>query len=451
MTEMLTCPQALQSCREHEPQIQAWAYLAAPQELMLDRQTGARPGALSGVAFGVKDVIDVAGMPTRSGSPATSSVPAELDATCVAQLREAGAAPIGKTVTAEFAYSSPGPTRNPHNPAHTPGGSSSGSAAAVAAGMVSMALGTQTGGSMIRPAAFCGVVGFKPTFGRVHRHGMDVLCDSLDTIGWFTQTVAQAARVANVLIPSEGQSAGCEPIAAGADCASQPFDPRGSDRAPLHRIAVLPCRSLVSVDDDAMRALNESVSRLQRAGMSVVQPSLDAELARLLTIQTAIMHAELARGLLPRLRASADAFSPRLRDVVTRGLTISYADYVGFQSERQRLATVWREQFDEVDIILTPSAPGVAPEGLNSTGSSVLNRVWSLLGWPCVHLPIRPSAQGLPLGVQCIALPDMDHQLLQWAAAWHPLLDQRDARLPRQQSFGIAEDGLSVLGGWRMA
>lgn len=379
--------------------IRAWVWLAGQPDLPppLDTQ-----GALAGVGFGVKDVIDVAGMPTRSGSPATSADPARWDATCVAQLRAAGAVPIGKTVTAEFAYASPGPTRNPVMPTHTPGGSSSGSAAAVAAGMVDVALGTQTGGSMIRPAAFCGVVGFKPTFGRVHRQGMSVLCDSLDTIGWFTGSVAQSQAVASVLLP-------------------QPAPDAAPVLAP--RVALLPCDAIGPLEASSRQALESCAARLREHGATVIAPDLDADLKSLLHIHTQIMHAELARGLLPLAHsAQAALMSPVLRDAVKRGLEVSYSDYVVLQQARQRLAQAWLHRFGDVDFIVTPSAPGAAPEGQQSTGSSLFNRVWSLLGWPALHLPTGHAESGLPVGVQWVARPDQDQALLATAAHWHALI-----------------------------
>ncbi|WP_438858228.1 amidase [Achromobacter spanius] len=381
--------------KDQDAAIQAWTWLAEPADTPAAADSR---NALAGAGFGVKDVIDVAGMPTLSGSLATSTEPARWDASCVAQLRAAGAIPIGKTVTAEFAYAAPGPTRNPKNALHTPGGSSSGSAAAVAAGMVDIALGTQTGGSMIRPAAFCGVVGFKPTFGRVHRQGMSVLCDSLDTIGWFSRTVAQSREVASVLLP-------------------QASPDHASTRAP--RVAMLACEAIGTLDAASRQALDDCAMRLREQGADLITPDVDADLKSLLHLHTQIMHAELARGLLPIARGSqAGLLSPVLRDAIKLGLNISYADYVQCQQARDRLSQDWLSRFGEIDVIISPSAPGPAPKGLQSTGSSVFNRVWSLLGWPALHLPTGQADNGLPVGVQWVARPDQDHALLAWAADW---------------------------------
>lgn len=386
---------ALARCRRIDRDIHAWAHLPGVGQARPPAHAG---GPLQGLAFGVKDVIDVSGMPTRSGSTAMPEAPRELDATCVAQLRDAGAVPIGKTVTAEFAYAFPGPTRNPRHAGHTPGGSSSGSAAAVAAGMVELALGTQTGGSIIRPAAFCGVVGFKPTFGRVHRQGMQVLCDTLDTIGWFTRSAEQARAIAGILL---GPS-------------------RASDNLPASpRVAMLPCRTLAKSSASAQDALAASAARLRETGAQVCEPDCDAELERLLFLHGEIMLAELARGLLPLLRARPGALSAVLLQAVERGLKTSYQDYVRHQQDRNELASRWRDAFGDTHLIVTLSAPSEAPAGLTSTGTSVFNRVWSLLGWPSIHLPTGKGADGLPVGIQCVALPDRDMALLDWACQLH--------------------------------
>lgn len=402
---MLSTCAALKRCKEIEPQIRAWVHLVEEPSLPAGID-GANN--LAGIAFGVKDVINVQGMPTRSGSMATPSVAVQLDATCVTQLRDAGAVPIGKTVTAEFAYTSPGPTRNPHNIDHTPGGSSSGSAAAVAAGMVSFALGTQTGGSIIRPAAFCGVIGFKPTFGRIHRHGMDVLCDSLDTIGWFSQCVEQSIAVASVLLASPK----------GVPLISKAHQG-------LPRIAILDCKAIAQISLEASTALDDCSAHLQHHGATILRPSLDSDLNTLLRIHTQIMHAELARGLLSRVRIHSEDISHALRNTIAIGLKVSYVDYVELQNSRRELENKWRSLFENVDIIMTPSALGEAPKGLDSTGSSVLNRMWTLLGWPCLHLPTSTSARGLPVGVQLIGQPDTDISLLNWASSLHPIIDKR--------------------------
>ncbi|WP_233236584.1 amidase [Bordetella sp. LUAb4] len=385
-----------------DAELHAFVWTAQAQ----DKLNAQAQGPLAGWTLGVKDVIDVAGMPTQAGSRALGDVPKTFDATCVAQLRAAGAVPVGKTVTAEFAFTTPGATRNPRNVDHTPGGSSSGSAAAVAAGLVDVALGTQTGGSMIRPAAYCGVVGFKPTFGRVHRGGMQVLCDSLDTVGWFTRTVAQSLEVAAVLTPDDDVSA--------------------AKQAPP-RVAILECTTLGTLSPAARDALSLCEARLVAAGAVIERPDLDGDIDTLTSLHATIMRYELARGLMPVVQAAEDRISVAARDVVRVGLAISYRTYVLAQRQRATLAARWLERFSEIDFILAPSAPGEAPLGLSTTGSSVFNRMWSLLGWPCLHLPTRTGAQGMPVGVQWIGKPDCDARLLQWARSFPQPLNESGA------------------------
>ncbi|AOB30861.1 hypothetical protein AKI39_09385 [Bordetella sp. H567] len=402
--------QALQAIAARDGEIQAFVWHVDPASLARDGDghgdRAGNGGVLRGMPFGVKDIIDVAGMPTRCGAQAMEGDLKVFDAACVAQLRDAGAVPVGKTVTAEFASTVPGATRNPHRPAHTPGGSSSGSAAAVGAGMVDMALGTQTGGSVIRPAAFCGVVGYKPTFGRVHRAGMQVLCESLDTIGWFTRTVAETIAVASVLMP------GAQPAAVAG-------------RGP--RVALLGCETLGRLSPAAQAALHDCISGLEAHGATIVRPDLDADMRVLLDVHAKVMRYEMARGMLPIVRTRAQRVSETMREAVRAGLAIDHDTYVGQQHLRARLASRWLAELADVDFIVAPSAPGEAPAGLASTGSSVFNRIWSLLGWPCLHLPTAAGELGLPVGVQWIGRPDTDAALLQWAAALHRHVDTRGA------------------------
>lgn len=390
----------LREIGRRDARLKAWAYL--PEGDPEPQAAPAQP--LAGLLFGVKDVIDVKGMPTGCGASLRQTPPSLFDASCVAQLRAAGAVPIGKTVTAEYAFTAPGPTRNPWNPAHTPGGSSSGSAAAVAAGMVPMALGTQTGGSIIRPAAFNGVVGFKPTFGYVHRAGMAVMCDTLDTIGWFTRDVDLAARVADVFLPG----------------------PSGHSPATSElRVAVLPCRGATPLSIDAGHTLEQAAAALQPHCRQMDWLHPDEDIGVLRSLHARIMRYELARGLLPVWRSEPEALSAATVDGIRQGLGLSPAEYGDMQAMRSGIQRRWDERFADYDFILTPSAPGEAPEGLATTGSSIFNCIWSLLGWPCIHLPCALSSRGLPMGVQCVGRPGRDALLLQLARRVHPVIDQR--------------------------
>lgn len=383
---------------EQDRALQAWVYLGdvSPHDQS--------PGPLDDLEFGVKDVIDVAGMPTRCGSPATSDAIATSDAACVGSLRAAGALPIGKTATAEFAHVTPGPTRNPVNEAHTPGGSSSGSAAAVAAGMVPFALGTQTGGSMIRPAAYCGVVGFKPTFGLVSRNGMRVMCPSLDVIGWHSRDVRLAARVADVLLPKGHVSL--------------------ESSRPL-RIGFMAAHPGYTLGQPAVRTLENARTDVEMLGHAVfaVRPPALAE--RLLEAHGIVMHYELSRSLRDLLQGSEQFLSPALREAIHRGAALPEELYSEELHFREAVAGTWDNDFGDVDLLLTSSVLGPAPLGLSHTGQSGFNKAWSLLGWPCVHLPTSADGCGLPMGVLLVARPGFDHDLLNWAEMLHPAIDRR--------------------------
>ncbi len=373
--------------------IQAWSWLADPTTCLSTHPEG----PLSGLTFGVKDVLDVQGMPTRYGAHFPNALPAERDAACVALLRRAGAIAVGKTVTAEFAYAAPGPTRNPLNLDHTPGGSSSGSAAAVAAGMVDFALGTQTGGSMMRPAAFTGVLGFKPSFAAVHRSGLFLLCDSLDTIGYFSRELSVLRQVASVL--------------QGLPEASTPIAPR---------IGVLDGKDLGPITPAALAALDQGCLHLEKQGAQVERLPADPQLKELLILQGQIMGYEMARSLLPVWQASPDALRPVTVQAIQRGLDLPAADYHAWQARRRQLQQEWQDRYGHFDALLTPAAPGPAPYGLDSTGSSILNRPWSLLGWPTLSLPAPEQNTPLPLGLQLIGLPHQDDALLDLASLLVP-------------------------------
>lgn len=388
----------LERIAEREPVIGAWACLAAEPALAAAREldAGAWRGPLHGLPLGVKDIIDTVDLPTAYGSPIYAGHRPAWDAACVAAARAAGGIVLGKTVTTEFATYHPGKTANPHNPAHTPGGSSSGSAAAVADGMVPLAYGTQTAGSVIRPAAFCGVVGFKPSFGLISRAGVKVLAGALDTIGVFARDVADAALFAGV----------CAGVDLGVPETSAP--PRiGLCRGP-HGDEAEPA---------ARAVLEDAAARLSAAGAGVVDCTLPAAFAALSTAQTEIMAWEAARAFEYETRHHADALSPKLKSLIAQGAAIP------FERHAANLAQAFecRRQFADVmrgcDALLTLSAAGEAPAGLAATGDPLFNRIWTLLGAPCVHLPIARGPRGLPLGVQMVGSESSDRATLA-AAAW---------------------------------
>lgn len=385
----------------NDGKIRAWSHVATfakCDELLSSASTG----PLTRIPFGVKDVIDVAGMPTRCGSRATSDRPAEFDACSVALLRRAGAVPIGKTVTAEYAFREPGPTCNPHDATHTPGGSSSGSAAAVAAKMVPLALGTQTGGSMIRPAAYCGVVGFKPSFGAVFRDGLKVTCESLDVIGWYAESLELAATVLEVLTPFKKRE---------VDLRSKPI-----------RIAIVESNPEHELEPAGLRALREAAERLRGSGIACATAESFDGSTELNEIHRTIMEYELARSLLPVVLRNREQLSPTLASTVDRGFTIPNEIYLERRARQEFLRSEWDRMFGDADLILTPSAPGTAPKGLASTGSSAFNKIWSVLGWPCVHLPTGTADNGLPIGVQLVGKFRSDDHLLGAAKVLHKIL-----------------------------
>jgi amidase len=354
-------------------------------------------GPLHGVPFAVKDVIDTADLPTAMGSPIWAGHRPRADAACVALARAAGGILLGKTVTAEMAYVTPGATTNPHHAGHTPGGSSSGSAAAVAAGMVPLALGTQTGGSVLRPAFFCGVVGFKPSFGAIPRAGMKLMADSLDTIGLFARGVEDAAAFAAVL-------------------AGEPPAPLPALDAPP-RLAL--CRTHLWDDAAAegREAVLDAAARLRLAGVEVREMVLPLDLSALMAARNTINDYEIARALAHEWTWHRDALSPRLAQAIQAGWGIPLAAY----RQAQRLAETARLSFaaamDGLDALLVPGAAGEAPAGLGHTGDSRFQGLWTLLHGPAIGLPTHRGPRGLPVGVQLVAPRHADATLLA-AAAW---------------------------------
>ncbi len=345
---------------------------------------------------GIKDVIDTADMPTEYNSPIYRGHRPRWDAACVALLRRAGCVILGKTVTTEFANNHPAKTRNPHKLTHTPGGSSSGSAAAVADFMVPLALGTQTGGSTIRPAVFCGVVGCKPSFNSINRAGLKFVAESLDTIGLFARSAEDAALGLHVLsgraLPDFKAMAGGKPRV-------------GLCRTPRWHEA----------DAATQAAIQGAAARLAQAGAKVGEFELPQGCAQLYGDQGKIMSYETARALAWEHTNHAGQLSDSLRPRIEEGWALSREAYDAARllarDCRRRLAG----QMRDYDFLITPGATGEAPATLTTTGNSVFNRVWTLLGVPCVTLPCGTGPNGLPLGVQLAGSYDGDTELLGWA------------------------------------
>jgi len=393
---------SMETIKRFESDVRAWAFVDTYESIARGVKSINTSGPLAGVPIGIKDVIDVAGMPTRHGSAAPPPHESPFDACCVGLLRAAGAIPIGKTVTAEYAFRHPGPTRNPHNLEHTPGGSSSGSAAAVAAGMVPAALATQTGSSIIRPAAFCGVVGFKPSFSSVLRDGMKMTCESLDVIGWYGRIVEDAIVLGKVLSTLETS-------------VERPHD---------HPLVAIP-RNLGLLDDTAQAALSDARHAFEWGGGQCMPWSLTAEAQLLMDAHHVIMAYELARSVAPVARQFSNDLSATLLDTMRIGLAIPGARYQEMRVVQSNFRNAWHHLFGAADFILSPSTPGVAPAGLNDTGTSTFNKIWSLLGWPSIHIPTGKAKNGLPIGVQLIGKWQSDFELLAWAQWFQGLLHKR--------------------------
>jgi Asp-tRNA(Asn)/Glu-tRNA(Gln) amidotransferase A subunit family amidase len=409
--------------RETDGQVEAWAFLdpdhARSQARAADewRLSGQPTGPLHGVPVGIKDIIDTADMPTENGSVLHAGRTPSRDATVVAMLRAAGAVAMGKTVTTEFATRAPGKTRNPHHPGHTPGGSSSGSAAAVAAAMVPLALGSQTGGSVIRPAAYCGVYGFKPTRGLIPRHGMLTLSQTLDHVGLFARTIEDIALAAESLSGYDERDPHSRPRA------QIPYRQVTAEEPPLPPMfAFVKTPRWDAVDADAREAFAELVEHL---GARVEELELSAA-EDAFEWHRVIMDAEMAVNLSREWDKGAAQLSPSLRARLERGREVRATDYLRAQAAIPALNDSFDELFTQrYDAIVTPAAAGTAPAGLASTGEPTFNTLWTLCGMPAINVPLMQGANGLPLGVQLVGRVHGDARLLR-TARW--LVSQLAAR-----------------------
>jgi Asp-tRNA(Asn)/Glu-tRNA(Gln) amidotransferase A subunit family amidase len=356
---------------------------------------------LYGIPVGVKDIIHVDGFPTKAGSRVPAEVLAGEQAQCITKLREAGALILGKTVTTEFAYFAAGETRNPHNYDHTPGGSSSGSAAGIAAGYCPLTIGTQTGGSVIRPAAFCGVVGFKPSYGRIPFHGVIASTTTFDTLGVFTQDVAGAALAASIMCD------GWQTVPA----------PRAAERLPVLGVPDGPY--LQRAQPEALKAYEAQLEVLQRAGYTIRHvPALD-DIEALERRQQRIVYAEMALAYGDWYAQYPECFHSTTVESIKAGKQISADELTALRTAqaqvRGELESLMRQ--NGIDLWVTPSAPGPAPEGLASTGSPIMNLPWMHAGFPAISLPAGRTAKGLPLGCQFVSPFWQDEDLLTWASA----------------------------------
>lgn len=357
--------------------------------------------ALYGVPVGVKDIFQVDGLPTRAGSDVPPATLAGPEAAVVSTLRDAGAIVLGKTVTTEFAYFDPGPTRNPHALSHTPGGSSSGSAAAVAAGLCPVALGTQTAGSTMRPAAFCGIMGFKPSLGRVSTAGVLPFSPAADHVGFFTQAVSGMQRVAEVVCPD------WRAVTPDAPVLGVPAGPY-----------------LDQADDTGRAAFNRQVDALERAGFEIrtveALPDIDAINDRhmdLITAEAALVHQS-------RYERHGDRYREHMVDLLERGREISTGRLAVARARQENLRERLAARMDEydIDVWISPAAPGPAPEGLADTGDPVMNLPWTHSGVPTASIPAG-MVDGRPVGLQCASRYGADEPLLAWSGMLADVFD----------------------------
>ena len=412
----LTSVDLVRSCLNRiealEPSIGAWTFLdpayALAQAEAADRKSksGAALGPLHGVPVGIKDIFDTADMPTENGTIVHAGRTPIEDAAAVALLRRAGAVILGKTVTTELAVYAPGKTRNPASPEHTPGGSSSGSAAAVAAGMVPLAIGSQTNGSVVRPASYCGVVGYKPTRGLASLYGALSQSKSLDTIGVFATTVADAALIAESLMGFDerdpelrmrGRSTLTETAAADVPVAP--------------RLALVRTPLWDRLETDAAKALESFAQR----SPFVAEAALPDWAAKGLDWHRMILEADLARSFATEYERGRDRLSSVLCGMIERGQTHRAVDYNDAQDGAARLRDAIADVLRSCDAILTPATTGTAPRGLESTGNPIFCTLWTLAGVPALSLPLLNGQNGLPLGIQLIGRRGDDARLLRTA------------------------------------
>jgi Asp-tRNA(Asn)/Glu-tRNA(Gln) amidotransferase A subunit family amidase len=415
---VLTSEDLVQGCLERvralEPKVQAWTFLDEEHALFQARaaderkRSGEPIGPLHGVPVGLKDIIDTADMPTENGTVLHKGRTPRDDAAVVAMLRAAGAVILGKTVTTECAYFSPGKTRNPHNPEHTPGGSSSGSAAAVAAAMVPLALGSQTNGSVIRPAAFCGVYGFKSTHGLIPRTGILKLSRTLDHVGLFARTIEDIGLLAEELCGYDDRDPDTRPRA------RVPFRTIAAEEPPIPPlIAWIKTPLWDRVAGETKEAFAELVDAL---GSQVEEVDLMPSAADAWDWHKTIMETEMAASFEREWQQGRDKLSPQLRSLIERGREVLAVDYQRALRGIPRVIESFDELFMErYDAILTPAAHGSAPKGLTSTGDPAFCTLWTLCGMPAITLPLMQDSSGLPIGVQLVGRRNFDARLLRTA------------------------------------
>jgi Asp-tRNA(Asn)/Glu-tRNA(Gln) amidotransferase A subunit family amidase len=413
----ISSEQLVQACLDRidqaDGEIEAWTHLnsdyALDQARMRDdqRQSGGPIGSLHGVPVGIKDIFDTECLPTENGTILDSGRQPMLDCRAVSLLEEAGAVIMGKTVTTELAVFGPGKTKNPHNPKHTPGGSSSGSAASVASYMVPLSIGSQTNGSTIRPASFCGVVGFKPSHGLIPRTGALTLSRFLDTVGVFARSIEDAAIIAEVLAAHDPGDKDTRPRPRPAFAETAVEEPPMPPLLAFAKTAVWD-----HAEPDTQNAFGELVEVLgdECDELNLPEPFRDA-----IDQHRMVMNADLAKNLAGYYEDGKDKLTDILAGMIEDGQKVTALDYNRAVDGREFLNAGLDGVFDRYDAILTPAAPGEAPTGLGTTGSPIFNTLWTYCGVPAVSLPLMQGSNGLPIGVQLIGRRGDDARLLRTA------------------------------------
>jgi aspartyl-tRNA(Asn)/glutamyl-tRNA(Gln) amidotransferase subunit A len=393
---------ALKRIDSLDSRIQAWVTI--DRKALLEEATrhqneisrGKARGPLHGIPIGVKDIFYTAGIKTTAGSKVMENFIPAYDSTAVQRLKKAGAILLGKTATTEFASADPAPTRNPWNLDHTPGGSSSGSAAAVAAGMCPAALGSQTGGSVLRPAAYCGVIGLKPTYGRISRHGVVALSWTLDHVGLFTRSVGDAAILLGVLAGHDPQdpSTSKEPVPDYTRSGRPPRKPP--------RIGVVRAFFEEKSEEQVWSHTEKTMARLEKAGARITEVEMPPSFAAVQDAHRIIMRVEGAAFHEKLFEQNQEKYRPKLRELIQIGLLIPGVDYLRAQKIKRLFRRDMEGVMQKYDCLLTPSISSPAPPGLSSTGNPWFQVPWSLSGLPAINLPSGLSKEGLPLGIQLI-------------------------------------------------
>ncbi|MGD9859968.1 MAG: amidase [Marinobacterium sp.] len=404
-----TALELLEAClaqiEAREPEVGAWQHRLDAESCLehyRNNQSFYENSLLKGLPIGIKDIIDTSNMPTEMGSPIHKGRQPVDDASCVALLRQAGGIIIGKTVTTEFAYFKPGKTANPRDLKRTPGGSSSGSAAAVADGMVPAALGSQTAASVIRPAAYCGTVGYVGTRGEFSLRGIQPLGQSLDSLGLFSRQVEDIELLRAILL-------------------RQPEPMTTTDALQPKRILLCRGDAAGEVEPDMAAAIERAATILRTQGVDVIEPDNSEWLGELVQHHGLIMAYEAARNLALE-SGQPDLLSPALQDLISTGLATPRADYLASLQAVADIRDTLAQRYPDVDAMLAPAAPGVAPEGHERTGAPHMSRPWQAMGLPVVTLPGLTDADNLPLGIQLIGQPHSDDDLLRIARWLEPLL-----------------------------